>query len=114
MEEAQNMDSEEDGKGSDEENNLQPSKRACNRLSMNDEESAYAEQFQGSQWWDCNSSEEQESGHAEDPEDDQYNKDNLMFMDKNNDLDEEFGGGESNGVCCLFYHILSTQFFSSY
>jgi hypothetical protein len=106
-----------------EDENPQPSKRVrSNRLSMDDEELAYAMQFKGSSAINNTnfghiSGEEQEPGYGEDLEvDQQRNDDNLMLMDKNDDIETNiFGGGESNGVCRLFYHIHSIQFyFSSY
>jgi hypothetical protein len=95
-----------------EDDNLQPSKRRRpNRLSMDDEELAYAGQFQGPSTINTNSqriSEEEEEpdyGEEQDVQVNQQNEeDNLMLMDKNDDIETNvFGGGESNGVChCLF------------
>ena len=97
-----------------EDNNLQPSKRRRpNRLSMDDEELAYAGQFQGSSTINtdsrCIEEEEEEPDYGEEQDQDvqvnqQNEEDNLMLTDKNDDIETNvFGGGESNGVChCLF------------
>lgn len=105
----------------EEESSSRPSKRARRHgLSMDDEELAYAKQFQSSSTFtnrDRNSVEDQEPGHEEDfeEEDERDNGDgnNLSFMDKNDDLETNivFGGGELNGVRPLFYHIISPQFY---
>jgi hypothetical protein len=89
-------------------NNPQPSKRIRpNRLSMDDEELAYAGQFQGSSTINTDSQrilEEEEPGYGEEQNVTQQDEDNLMLMDKDYDIETTvFGGGESNGVRhCLF------------
>ena len=75
-----------------EDNNLQPSKRKrSNRLSMDDEELAYAGQFQGSSAINtdsrCISEEEEEPDYGEEQDQDvqvnqQNEEDNLMLTDK--------------------------------
>jgi hypothetical protein len=95
---SQNHPNSEDANDQD---NPHPSKRPrhSKKLSMDDEETAFAQQFRTN--LHHISEEEQEPVHGDD------------LMDKSDDLETNiFGGGESNGVCCLFYHILSTQFFS--
>jgi hypothetical protein len=90
-----------------EDDNPQPSKRICsrNRSSMDDEEMAYAGQFQDSSTINADldriSEEEEEPGYGDINQQDE--EDNLMVMDKNSDTETNvFGGGETNGVCRLF------------
>ena len=93
-------------------NPLPPNKCACtgthssNRLSMGEAELAFAKQFQHSSTFTDsghNSGDEQGSGVKDVEEDQQDKEDKLMPMDQNNDVEETFGGEESNGVCYSSY-----------
>jgi hypothetical protein len=93
----------------EEDDNPQPTKRArSNRPSMDMEESAYAQQFQGSSIPgannNCDSDEEDRFGRGEDlDEDKQYNHDDVLLPmeEEDNVVTNTFGGGEWNGVRCL-------------
>jgi len=100
----------EDEDKDEEDDNPQPTKRArSNRLSMDIEESAYAQQFQDSLIPGANnnydSGEEDRFSRGEDlDEDKQYYHDDILPLTQEEDNmgTNTFGGGEWNGVRCFF------------
>jgi Ni/Co efflux regulator RcnB len=93
----------------EEDDNPQPTKHArSNRPSIDMEESAYTQQFQGSSIPgainNCDSDKEDHFGRGEDlDEDKQYNHDNVLLPmeEEDNVVTNTFGEGEWNGVHCL-------------
>ena len=112
---AEGDDDDDYGDNEEDDNPLPPNKRArtgthsSNRLSMDEAELAFAKQFQHSSTITDsghNSGDEQGSGVKDVEEDQQDKEDNLMPIDQNDDVEETFGGGESNGVCYSSYPFI--------